>query len=105
MLASVPSPAVPVAAAPRFLVAAAAPVPRTSGAHGLDKSLFLDVNDLARHTGWLHAPMLGYGNTYGVVVLVLLLAAGWWIARRQRSAAAMAAALWAGVRAAAPARI
>lgn len=76
---------------------AAAQAPRTSGARGLDKSLFLDVNTFARHTGWLHAPMLAYAVDGGIVVMVLLLAAGWWLARRRRDAAAMAAALWAGI--------
>ena len=70
------------------------PVPRTSGAHGLDKTLFLDVNHFAQHTGWLHAPMLAYAN-YGVALFGLLLVAGWWVARQRRDARAMAAALWA----------
>lgn len=71
-----------------------APVPRTSGAHGLDKTLFLDVNHFARDTGWLHGPMDAYAN-YGVVLFGLLLVIGWWLARQRRSARAMAAALWA----------
>ncbi len=71
-----------------------APVPRTSGAQGLDKTLFLDVNHFAQHTGWLHAPMLAYAN-YGVAVFGLLLVAGWWLARQRRDARMMAAALWA----------
>lgn len=71
-----------------------APVPRTSGAHGLDKTLFLDVNHFARDTGWLHGPMTAYAN-YGVVLFGLLLVIGWWLARQDRSARAMAAALWA----------
>jgi membrane-associated phospholipid phosphatase len=56
--------------------------------------LFGEVNDFARHTGWLHGPMLAYA-TYGVVVFALLLLAGWWLAR-SRGPRAMAAALWAG---------
>ena len=70
------------------------PVPRTSGAQGLDKTLFLDVNHFAQHTGWLHTPMLAYAN-YGVVLFGLLLVAGWWVARGRRDARVMAAALWA----------
>jgi membrane-associated phospholipid phosphatase len=69
------------------------PAPRTSGAQGLDKTLFLDVNHFAQHTAWLHSPMLAYAN-YGVVLFGLLLVAGWWLARRRRDARAMAAALW-----------
>lgn len=70
------------------------PVPHRSGAHGLDKTLFLDINHFARDTGWLHTPLSDYAS-YGVVLLVLLLVAGWWVARG-RGPAAMAAALWAG---------
>jgi membrane-associated phospholipid phosphatase len=72
----------------------AAPVPRSSGAHGLDKTLFLDVNHFAQHTGWLHAPMDAYAN-YGVALFALLLIIGWWLARRRRSARVTGAALWA----------
>ena len=70
------------------------PIPRSSGAHGLDKRLFLDVNSFARSTGWLHTPMYDYA-TYGVVLLGLLLVIGWWFARG-RGPAAVAASLWAG---------
>ncbi len=70
------------------------PAPRTSGAHGLDKTLFLDVNHFAQHTGWLHAPMLAYAS-YGVVVFGAALVAGWWLARQRGDARSMTAALWA----------
>jgi membrane-associated phospholipid phosphatase len=56
--------------------------------------LFEHINDFARHTGWLHAPLRDYAN-YGVVLFGLLLVAGWWLAR-SREARTMAAALWAG---------
>jgi hypothetical protein len=52
--------------------------------------LFGQVNDFARSTGWLHAPMLAYA-TYGVVLFAGLLLAGWWIAR-DRGPRVMAAA-------------
>ena len=70
------------------------PIPRTSGAHGVDKTLFLDINHFAKITGWLHGPMYGYA-TYGIALLALLLVVGYWQARR-RAAAAVAAAFWAG---------
>lgn len=57
---------------------------------------FRPVNDLAKHTGWLHAVMTAYA-TYGVVLFGLLLVAGWWLARRSGSPVRMASALWAGV--------
>lgn len=88
---------VPAAAHPRGLadsLASGAPVPRTSGAHGLDKALFLDINHFARDTGWLHTPLYDCA-TYGAVLFAALLIAGWWAARH-RDPAAMAAALWAG---------
>ena len=75
--------------------AAVRSVPRTSGAHGLDKTLFLDVNRFAGHTGWLHSPLLAYA-TYGVGLFALLLIAGWWLARRRNDLAVVSAALWAG---------
>jgi membrane-associated phospholipid phosphatase len=57
--------------------------------------LFGQVNDFARNTGWLHAPMLAYA-TYGVVLFAGLLLAGWWVAR-DKGPRVMAAALWSGV--------
>jgi undecaprenyl-diphosphatase len=56
--------------------------------------LFGAVNDLARHTGWLHGPMLAYAS-YGVVLFAVLLLVGWWLAR-DRGPRTMAAALWTG---------
>jgi len=56
--------------------------------------VFGQLNEFARDTGWLHAPMLAYA-TYGVVLFASLLLAGWWIAR-DRGSRAMAAALWTG---------
>lgn len=56
--------------------------------------LFGQLNDFARNTSWLHAPMQAYAG-YGVVVFALLLLAGWWLART-RGPRTMAAALWAG---------
>jgi undecaprenyl-diphosphatase len=55
---------------------------------------FLQVNTLARDTGWLHQP-LELWATYGVVVFALLLLVGWWRARSHHDPRRMAAALWA----------
>ena len=46
--------------------------------HRLDDRLLNDVNDLARHTGWLHGAALGYA-TYGVVLFAALLLTGLWL--------------------------
>jgi membrane-associated phospholipid phosphatase len=56
--------------------------------------LFGAVNDFARSTGWLHAPLMAYAS-YGLVLFAGLLVVGWWLAR-VRGPRAMAAALWAG---------
>ncbi len=82
---------------PLAAMVSSAPVPRSSGAHGVDKTWFLDVNGFARHTGWLHAAMMDYAVDGGIVLLALLLVVGWWLARRRRDARAMAASLWAAV--------
>src|SRR5664279_6420139 len=57
-------------------------------------SLFLSINDFARATPWLHAPLELYAG-YGLVVFAGLLLAGWWTARKAGDPARMAAALWA----------
>jgi len=59
----------------------------------LDDRLLLDVNSLARHTGWLHGPVLAYA-TYGLALFAVLLLAGV-LLRRRASTPALAAAGWA----------
>lgn len=59
----------------------------------LDDRLLLDVNALARHTGWAH-PLLGAYARYGVVLFGVLLLAGLVSARGGRSRT-LAAAGWA----------
>lgn len=76
-----------------FGTAAGYPVPHTSGARGLDETIFSDINHFAVITGWLHTPM-SYIADYGIVVFALLLLAGYWTARRGGTTA-MAAAIWA----------
>jgi membrane-associated phospholipid phosphatase len=61
--------------------------------HRLDDRLLTDVNDLARHTGWLHGAVLGYA-TYGLVAFAALLLAGLWL-RRAATDRALATAGWA----------
>jgi membrane-associated phospholipid phosphatase len=58
----------------------------------LDDRLLADVNDLARHTTWLHGAVLGYA-TYGLVLFAALLLAGI-VLRRTDSNRALAAAGW-----------
>jgi undecaprenyl-diphosphatase len=59
-----------------------------------DRPAFQAVNTFARHTPWLHAPMLGYAG-YGVVLFAGLLLMGWWMARSTGDHVKVAAALWA----------
>lgn len=62
----------------------------------MNRHAFIDVNNFARHTPWLHGVMTLYAG-YGVVLFALLLLAGWWVARRSGAPRAMAVALWAGI--------
>lgn len=61
---------------------------------GGDKGDFRQINELARHTGWLHGPAAFYAN-YGVVLFAGLLLLGWWLAHRNGDPARMARALLA----------
>lgn len=57
---------------------------------------FSTVNDVARHTPWLHAPARLFAE-YGVVVFAGLLLVSWLLARRDGDLGRVAAALWAPV--------
>lgn len=59
-----------------------------------DRSWFLSVNAFARHTTWLHTPLVSYAK-YGVVLFALLLLTAWWLARGASDVSRVAAALWA----------
>lgn len=71
-----------------------------TSAHGkdwivtFDIPLFLQTNDFARATGWLHGIVLAYAN-YGIALFAALILAGWWIARRAADPRVMTRALWA----------
>jgi membrane-associated phospholipid phosphatase len=61
----------------------------------LDDRLLGDVNDFARHTGWLHGAILGYA-TYGLVLFAALMLAALLI-RRTGSDRALAAVGWSAL--------
>jgi membrane-associated phospholipid phosphatase len=61
----------------------------------LDDRLLTDVNDLARHTGWLHDAILGYA-TYGPVLFAGLMLAALLVSRT-RSDRDLAAAGWSAL--------
>ncbi len=61
----------------------------------LDDTLFLAINSLARHTGWLHAPLVAYA-AYGAELFGLLLLVGL-VHARSRDTTTLAAAGWAGL--------
>ena len=65
-----------------------------SAFQGLQDWSFRQVNDLAKATGWLHAPVRLWAE-YGVVVFGALLLAGWWRSRSTGDERRVAAALWA----------
>lgn len=58
-----------------------------------DHAVFDAINTFARHTVWLHSPMLAYA-TYGVALFAAFLLAGWWVARSTGNHTKVAAALW-----------
>ncbi|GAB3883833.1 phosphatase PAP2 family protein [Terrabacter terrigena] len=60
-----------------------------------NQTLFSQVNDLARHTPWLHGITAGYAK-YGVVLFGALVLVAVWQSRHAPHAK-LAAALWAGV--------
>jgi undecaprenyl-diphosphatase len=62
---------------------------------GNSSDLYLTINDFARSTVWLHAPVTAYAK-YGLLVFAGLLLVGWWVAR-DRPDRVMAAALLAPV--------
>jgi membrane-associated phospholipid phosphatase len=64
------------------------------GPHAVDGPAFLDVNEFAQDTPWLHGTAFAFA-TYGVVLFGVLLVAGWWLARG-RDPRTVAASLWAG---------
>jgi membrane-associated phospholipid phosphatase len=61
----------------------------------LDDRLLTEVNDLARHTGWLHGAILGYA-TYGLAIFAALLLTGLLVSRTGTNRA-LAAAGWAAL--------
>ena len=61
----------------------------------LDDRLLGDVNDLARHTGWLHGAILGYA-TYGLVLFAALMLAALLI-HRASGDRSLAAAGWSAL--------
>lgn len=95
----------PVATALTDLATLAAPTtvtaPPAAPSHGVvgGRTMvgwFGSVNDLARHTGWLHGPATAYAS-YGVVLFAVLLLGSWWTARAAGDVRRLALALWAPV--------
>lgn len=68
---------------------------RVSSWQRLDDRLLFGVNSFARHSVWLHAPMLAFAK-YGVVLFAALLLAGLVDARHRRSSA-LASTAWAAL--------
>lgn len=60
---------------------------------GWDRHAFLDVNDFARDTSWLHGFMEWFAKD-GIVLLAIALVVAWWLARRARSPRKVAISVW-----------
>lgn len=60
--------------------------------HRLNVDALLEVNGWARHTAWLHVPLVGFAR-YGVVLFAVLMVAGL-VAARSGSSRRLAAAGW-----------
>ena len=52
-----------------------------------DRNWYLEINDFARHTPWLHGVAAAYALWGGLVALAALLIATWWTARQSREPA------------------
>jgi undecaprenyl-diphosphatase len=61
-----------------------------------NRHAFLDINDFARDTSWLHGVMEWFAND-GVVLLALALVLAWWLGRRDRSPHKVATAVWGAI--------
>lgn len=62
----------------------------------LNDRWYLDVNNFARHTAWLHGFMRFYAHDFGVALLALALLVAWWVARHDLEPdRAVARVLWA----------
>ena len=68
-----------------------------SGDHySINTTWYLELNRIARHSGWAHGVMAFYSHFFGLALLALLLLAAWWKARSDaRPARAVAGVLWA----------
>jgi undecaprenyl-diphosphatase len=58
-----------------------------------NRHAFIDVNDFARDTSWLHGVMEWFAKD-GIVLLAVALVIAWWLARRERSPHKVATAVW-----------
>jgi membrane-associated phospholipid phosphatase len=63
-----------------------------------DLQLYLDINNFARHTAWLHGFMAAYALWGALAILAALLVLGWWRARFRTDAThAVAIAMLTGL--------
>jgi undecaprenyl-diphosphatase len=60
---------------------------------GWDRHAFLDINEFARDTSWLHGVMEFFAKD-GIVLLAVALVVAWWLGRADRSPHKVAAAVW-----------
>lgn len=60
---------------------------------GWDRHAFLDINEFARDTSWLHGVGVFFAKD-GVVLLAVALVVAWWLGRAARSPHQVATAVW-----------
>jgi undecaprenyl-diphosphatase len=61
-----------------------------------NRDAFVDVNDFARDTSWLHG-VLKWTATDGLILLGVALVVAWWLGRADRSPRQVAIAVWAAL--------
>jgi undecaprenyl-diphosphatase len=60
---------------------------------GWDRHSFLDINEFARDTSWLHGVMEFFAKD-GIVLMAVALVVAWWLGRAARSPRKVAASVW-----------
>jgi undecaprenyl-diphosphatase len=63
---------------------------------GWDRHAFLDINDFAKDTSWLHGVMEFFAKD-GIVLMAVALVVAWWMGRAARSPQKVATAVWGAI--------
>ncbi len=63
---------------------------------GWDRHAFLDINDFAKDTSWLHGVMEFFAKD-GIAFMAVALVVAWWLGRAGRSPHKVASAVWGAI--------